>query len=133
MNLVAGQKLKPLQKPPFTREQLHEYADASGDRNPIHLDEAFAKEAGFPSVIVHGMLSMAYLADHLRYNFPQGQFALQRYKSRFRKVTYPGDVLTCEGEIKSIFPDGAIVVSVRAKNQKGETTIDGEAELKPLS
>ena len=41
------------------RELLKKYADASGDQNPIHQDEAFAKSVGLPDVIAHGMLTMA--------------------------------------------------------------------------
>lgn len=122
-------RLQPLKQEPISRQQLVKYAHASGDMNPIHLDEGFAKQAGFPSVIVHGMLSMAYLADYLRMNFPEGDFELNRLKSRFRKVTFPGDVLTCEGEIKRI-DENVLVVSLWACNQAGEVTIDGEATLK---
>ena len=46
-----------------TREQIDEYAEASGDRNPIHLDEDFARSVGLPGVIAHGMLAMAHLAN----------------------------------------------------------------------
>ena len=47
----------------FTREQVTAYAEASGDRNPIHLDEDFAKSVGLPRVIAHGMLQMGLLAN----------------------------------------------------------------------
>ena len=43
----------------FTREQIAAYAEASGDHNPIHLDEEFAKSVGLPGVIAHGMLQWA--------------------------------------------------------------------------
>ena len=46
---------------PNDREMLARYAEASGDTNPLHLDPAFARKAGFDDVIVHGMLSMALL------------------------------------------------------------------------
>jgi len=124
----VGQELKPLTKPAITTEQLKEYAAASGDHNPIHLDESFAKDAGFPSVIVHGMISMAFLSDHLNFNFPAAQFRLGRVKARFRKVTFPGDVLTCEGKVKKELEKG-YVVSLAARNQNGEITTDGEAEV----
>lgn len=132
MSFAPGTSLNTLTKPAFTREQLKEYAEASGDHNPIHLDETFAKEAGFPSVIVHGMLSMSYLGDLVRFNFPEKDYLLLRFKTRFRKVTFPDDVLVLEGEVKQLTSDGTIFVTLRAKNQKGETTTDGEAEVRPL-
>jgi acyl dehydratase len=131
VTLTAGQLLTPLEKPPITEGQLKEYAEASLDHNPIHLDPQFAKEAGFPSVIAHGMLSMAFLADYLRSHFPASRYDLARMKTRFRKVTFPGDQLTCEGKVKEVLPDGTAVVAVSTRNAKGEITADGEATVRP--
>ena len=133
MIFEPNQPLKSLGKPPVTREQLKNYAKASGDNNPIHLDENFAKSAGFPSVIAHGMLSMAFLGDCIDYNFPSDQFALKKFNCRFKKVTFPGDVITAKGKVKSIHEDGSITVALWAENQTGEHTVEGEAFIKPLT
>lgn len=132
MKWEAGQPLLALTKPAITREQLRLYAAASGDSNPIHLDETFAKEAGFPSVIVHGMLSMAFLADHLQYNFPPDAYRVVKLRSRFRKVTFPGDVLSCEGRIRRVDAEGPLHVALLTRNQRGEVTTEGEAEVVKL-
>lgn len=132
MNWTSGQLLSPVTTPPITREQLRAYADASGDTNPIHLDDDFAKTAGFPSVIVHGMLSMAFLSDFLCANFPNSRYRIHKVKVRFRKVTFPGDSVTCSGKIKNVSDTSAIVVSFHSSNQNGEMTCDGEAEVFPL-
>lgn len=130
MSWEVGQPLQPLSKPPITREQLAAYADASGDINRIHLDEDFAKEAGFPSVIVHGMLSMAFLADLVQANFAPEHFRLGRLQVRFRKVTFPGDVVSCEGKVKMVSDNGRrITVGFASRNQQGEVTCEGEAEI----
>jgi acyl dehydratase len=129
MSWEAGKPLSPLTKPPITREQLKAYAHASGDMNLIHLDENFAKEAGFPTVIVHGMLSMAFLADFVAANFPAPGFRVTKLQSRFRKVTFPGDVLKCEGKVKTVGPEGELVLSISITNQRGELTTDGEARV----
>ena len=47
------------------RTLLKQYADASGDQNPIHQDEAFAKSVGLPDVIAHGMLTMALVGKYV--------------------------------------------------------------------
>ena len=47
------------------RALLKQYADASGDQNPIHQDEAFAKSVGLPDVIAHGMLTMALVSKYV--------------------------------------------------------------------
>lgn len=131
MNWEAGQPLKVLTKPAITREQLKEYAVAAADRNPIHLDESFAQEAGFPSVIVHGMISMAFLGDHLQFNFPPSQFRVLKLRARFRKVTFPGDVLSCEGKVRRIDPGGKYFIALHTRNQRGEVTTEAEAEVVP--
>jgi acyl dehydratase len=64
MNFEAGQELAPkIYK--INRALLKQYADASGDQNPIHQDEAFAKSVGLPNVIAHGMLTMALAGKYL--------------------------------------------------------------------
>jgi acyl dehydratase len=132
MKWTDGVTIAPLIKPTITREQLSAYAEASLDKNPIHLDEKFAKEAGFPSVIAHGMLSMAFLGDLVRHNFPEKTYRLLTMSTRFRKVTFPGDTPNCQGKIKKVEADGTLVVSVWIENQKGEVTTEGEARVRTL-
>jgi acyl dehydratase len=50
---------------PINRALLKQYADASGDQNPIHQDEAFARSVGLPDVIAHGMLTMALVGKYV--------------------------------------------------------------------
>ncbi len=126
----TGDALDSLSKSAITKENLRDYAKASLDHNRIHLDESFAKEAGFPSVIVHGMMMMAFLGDLVRRNFPEHEYDLVRFDTRFRRVTFPGDEIFCEGSIKKIEPSGLITLSVSSKNQKGETTADGQAVVR---
>ena len=57
--LQVGDTLPPLALPPLTRHTLALYCGASGDHNPIHVDIDFARSAGLPDVIAHGMLSAA--------------------------------------------------------------------------
>lgn len=126
-----GTPLAPMKKSPITREQLIEYGAASGDFNRIHLEDQYAKDAGFPSVIAHGMLSMAFLADEVRFNFPEDSYKVVSLKCRFRRVTFPGDTLELGGEIKKISENQTITAHLWVKNQNGELTSDGEAELLP--
>lgn len=131
MKWTAGQSLRTLAKPTLTTEQLREYAASSGDTNPIHLDLKVAQEAGFNSVIVHGMISMAFLADHIAYNFPKEEFTVTKFRVRFRRVTFPGDTLICEGEVRKIAPQGVVIIHNRTRNQHGDVTAEGEAHLIP--
>jgi acyl dehydratase len=131
MSWAVGMTFEPVVKPPITRELLAQYADASGDRNPVHLDEAFATAAGFPTVIVHGMLSMAFLADFVETQVAGSRYRVRRFKTRFRRVLFPGDVLRCEGTVRRALPGGGWLVAVSAIDQKGKVAVDGEAEVVP--
>lgn len=124
-------KLSSIPCPKITREQLWAYAGASGDRNPIHLDDDVAKKAGFPSVIAHGMLSMGLLGSYIQSQFPENQYLLQSFRARFKRVIFPGDTLTCEGEIRKE-TETTLSVALWCRNQVGEIMTEGEAVLMPL-
>lgn len=132
MTFAPGDTLPSTSKGEITRDQLRQYASASGDVNPIHLDEKFAKDAGFPSVIAHGMLSMAFLGDYILEHFSSKSFVLSKFKVRFKRITFPGDHITCVGKIRDVDEVGAVTVSVATQNQKGEETTSGEATLMPV-
>jgi len=73
------------------RAMLKAYADASGDQNPIHQDEAFAKSVGLPNVISHGMLTMALVGNYVT-QLAGGAAAVKEFSARFMKpVIVPVD------------------------------------------
>jgi acyl dehydratase len=110
----------------LTRTDLVRYAGASGDFNPIHHDEEFARMAGNPSVFGHGMLTAAFVAkcvtDYV------GVENLRRYKVRFATRVWPGDTITCQGKVTRAYDEGGerrIDGEVVALNQKGEAAVTG--------
>jgi acyl dehydratase len=131
-HMDTGQELSPLVKPPITQEQLRRYAEASGDYNPIHLDEEAAHRVGLDSVIAHGMLSMAFLGQfvtqHVK-DIPDAR--LTHLKARFMNMVRLGDTLTCLGAIKNRTIDDngqtSITIECWAQNQKGDKVTVGEA------
>jgi acyl dehydratase len=68
----------------INRELLKQYADASGDQNPIHQDEAFAKSVGLPDVIAHGMLTMALAGKYIS-DWAGGSQNVKELSARFTK------------------------------------------------
>ncbi|MFZ2228041.1 MAG: MaoC/PaaZ C-terminal domain-containing protein [Candidatus Nanopelagicaceae bacterium] len=66
------------------RELLKRYADASGDQNPIHQDETFAKSVGLPDVIAHGMLTMALVGKFIS-DWAGGSANVKEFSARFTK------------------------------------------------
>jgi len=122
--MKVGDVIGPLEKAPITTRQLVMYAGASGDFNAIHYDEPFARAAGFPSVIAHGMLSMAFFGELLSSTF--GPHRVQRLSARFRAVTFPGEVVTVAGKVIAVEGDTA-VLALTATKKDGTVTLDGAA------
>ena len=120
--MKAGDVIGPLEKPPITPKQLVMYAGASGDFNPIHYDKDFAVAGGYPSVIAHGMLSMAFFGQLL------GHLRVRRISTRFKAVTFPGDVVTVSGEVVSVAANSA-EIKLTARTQKGTITLEGSATV----
>src|SRR5438876_8136158 len=132
-HVSPGQALPSLSKK-VTVEQIRQYAEASGDRNPIHLDEAFARSAGLPGVIAHGMLTMAF-ANQLVTDWLGDRSWLKRLQGRFAGMVLPGDELTCSGSVASKQDDSRrVVINLVVTNQRGEKVLNkgvAEAEFPP--
>jgi len=125
-----SEPLPPLEKPAITTTQLVQYAGASGDFNRIHYDEPFAKEGGFPSVIAHGMLSMAFFGQ-LVADWAGGPHKVVRLAARFKAVTFPGDRITVGGEVgKRDEAAGTIELKLVAKKPDGTVTLEGSATVR---
>jgi acyl dehydratase len=110
----------------LSRTDLVKYAGASGDFNPIHHDEEFARSAGNPTVFGHGMLTAGFVARCI--TDVVGAENLRRYKVRFATRVWPGDTITCQGRITRRYEEageGRIDGEVAATNQKGETAVAG--------
>ena len=111
---------------PLGREDLRRYAEASGDLNPLHLDPAFARHAGFEDVIVHGMLGMALLGRLLTDAFPS--LKLQRFKTRFCSVIPVGRPIVCVAKLAA--RHGAVAeIVLTAAPLGGPISIEGTAML----
>jgi acyl dehydratase len=101
----------------FTKEQIAEYAEASGDHNPIHLDDDFARTVGLPGIIAHGLLQMGLMAT-VAADAAGGADKLRRLYCRFAGMVVPGDTVTFTAE-----PAGPGRLELRAVNQQGEPVL----------
>ena len=90
------------------RAMLKAYADASGDQNPIHQSEEFAKAVGLPNVIAHGMLTMALVGNFVT-QWAGGSEHVKEFSGRFMKpVIVPADQkveLTVSGHVVAVQAD----------------------------
>ena len=85
------------------REEVKAYADASGDQNPLHQDDNFARSVGFPGIIAHGMFTMAHLTKALT-DWVGDPGALKRMKVQFRAVVFMDEEIVAKGRIEQLDP-----------------------------
>jgi acyl dehydratase len=103
----------------------HRYAGASGDFNPIHIDDEFAKAVGLPRNILHGLYSMGLVARANAGLAGGDPRALKRLSVQFRGMGMPEQEIVVSGTVKSVDGDRVVVDTVA---QQGETTIIKNAE-----
>jgi acyl dehydratase len=109
----------------LTRTRIVQYAGASGDYNPLHTDERFAREvAGYPGVFAHGMLTMGMAARAV--TDWVGEEQLTRFGVRFTAQVWPGDTLTAVITVTSI-EDGEAGLELTTTNQDGLVVLSGSA------
>jgi acyl dehydratase len=126
----VGDELPALAKSPIDRVQLSRYAGASGDYNPVHVDELYAKSVGMPSVYAPGMLVMGMLGQLVSDWGRGGQ--LRRYNVRFIKMVWPADTVVCKGRVTDRHGAGGryfAEIDLWAENQRGELVMKGAAQL----
>ena len=113
----------------LTRTQIVQYAGASGDYNPIHTDEVYAKEiAGYPSVFAHGMLTMGLTSKMLTNYVGDGR--LKTFGVRFSRQVWPGDTLTAKATVKAVREEGGehlVDITILTTNEAGEKVLSGTA------
>lgn len=115
----VGDAIPELKLPPLTRHTLAMYCGGSGDYNPLHTDIDFARKAGLPDVIGHGMLSMAFLARMLTDFAPQER--LRSYGVRFVSMSQIGDEIVCSGKVdERLTIDGEERLRISVKASVGE-------------
>jgi acyl dehydratase len=130
-DVTIGQALADVVKGPIQQIQLTRYAGASGDFNPIHQDDEFARAAGMGGVFGHGMLTMGFVAQCV--TDWAGAGSVRKISVRFLGLVRLKDVITCKGTVlgKSSSANGTYLVDVElvAQNQKGEKVVTGKATV----
>lgn len=120
--LEPGTRLEPIEVGPLSRTDFVRYAGASGDFNPVHHDEEFARASGHPTVFGHGMLVAGVMARVA--TRAVGREGLRRFRVRFVARIWPGDLLRADGCITRRYEAGGEVLvdgDLNARNQRGET------------
>jgi 3-hydroxybutyryl-CoA dehydratase len=123
----------------FTKERLvtdelvRAFAEVSGDYNPIHLDEDFAKATRFGRRIAHGMLSGAFISAVLGYEFGERKIVYLSQTLKFTAPVFIGDTVTTTATVTNIREDKQIVtMETVCTKQDGEIVVKGESAVMVL-
>ena len=98
--VAVGEDL-PSRARAVTAEDVLAYADAGGDPNPLHRDEAVARAAGFPGIIAHGMFTMGHLASVVA-DWAGDASAVASLTAQFRAPVYMGETIVAGGRVADV-------------------------------
>lgn len=112
----------------LTQAMLNAYAEASGDFNPIHIDEAFAKTTPMGGTIAHGMLVLSFISEMMTGAFRTAWLATGTLEVRFRAPARPGDTVTARATAQEP-RNGRLRYAVECVSQTDEVLISGTAEV----
>jgi len=114
----------------ITEADIQAFADVTGDHNPIHLDDEFAKSTRFGRRIAHGMLTASLISSVLANKLPGEGSVYLGQSLQFVAPVFPGDEVTARVTIKQIRDDKPILkLETICVNQHDETVIRGEATV----
>lgn len=126
MNIQIGDQFSTSKQ--ITDAVVRAFAELSGDFNPIHIDEEFAKTTRFGKRIAHGMISGALLSAVLGYKFNERKILYLSQTMKFVAPVFIDDTVTATATVTNIREDKPIVtLETVCTNQNGETTLKGEA------
>ncbi len=116
-----------------TDDDIKKFAEVSGDRNPIHLDEKYAKKTFFQGRIAHGMLSAAFISAVLANKLPgPGSIYLKQKLSFFKPIRIGDTIIVAVEVIKKDDVKERIILKTTCTNQNNELLVDGEATVMPM-
>jgi len=116
----------------ITEAMIQEFARATGDTNPLHLDEAYARKTPFKTRIAHGMLSAGIISAVLGTEFPGLGTVYLSQTLRFQRPVYIGDTLTVKIRVLEVLPEkNRLRLETLCLNQRDEVVVSGEALVMP--
>ncbi len=111
----------------ITEEEIETFAKLTGDRNPLHFDDAFARSIGFDGRIAHGMLTSSILSALLGMDIPGPGAIYLEQRVRYLDAVYPGQTITGELEVTKVRPDKPVVtLAARIVREDGTLVAEGE-------
>ncbi|MDQ3722187.1 MAG: hypothetical protein M3376_03770 [Actinomycetota bacterium] len=126
--MQPGDDLEPLSVTPDKYLTVR-YAGASGDFNPIHIDEEFARQVGLPGRILHGLYTMAQVA-RAHTDAGGGPGSLKRLSVQFRGMAVPEVELVVSGAVREVRDDGIVIIESSCAQDGKRIIRNAEAELR---
>jgi acyl dehydratase len=131
MELKIGDKFSTSKQ--ITDAVIRAFAELSGDYNPIHLDEEFAKNTRFGKRIAHGMISGALISAVLGYELKDRKIVYLSQTLKFTAPVFIDDTVTATATVTNIREDKNIVtIETICTNQNGEMVVKGEGAIMVL-
>jgi len=119
VSISVGEELPELRRV-VTAADVAAYAEAGGDRNPLHLDDAFARSVGFDGVIAHGMFTMGHMATAVT-TWAGVDAAVDRITAQFRAPVFMGEEIRAGGTVRAVEGDVVTVDTWVAVERGGAT------------
>jgi len=116
----------------ITQDSIYRYAYATGDFNPIHVDEEFAKGTAFKGTIAHGFYLLAFISELMTRKFGKRWTNSGRLDVKFKRPVRPGDKITLKATLKGRHQtDGCfrLVFDAVWENQMHEPVLLGEVSI----
>ena len=128
MNIFVGKKYYLKKK--ITKKDIKIFSNLSGDKNPIHINQSYAKKMGFGKIVAHGMLSESFISAIIG-NFLPGPGSLWAEKKiKFLKIVREADIINLESEVVEIHSaNNLAVVDIKAYNQFRELVFDSTNKI----
>ncbi|GIL18280.1 MAG: enoyl-CoA hydratase [Oligoflexia bacterium] len=127
MSFKVGDKVS--ESVTITEKMVEQFAELSGDYNPVHMDEAYAKTTRFGRRIAHGMISAALISRVLAMKLGPGGIYLSQ-TMKFLNPVFIGDVLSIELTVIALREEKGIgTVETLVKKANGDVCVKGEAVI----
>jgi acyl dehydratase len=126
MNLVVGQIAR--RSATLTEEHVRLYSQITGDRNPLHFDEAFTAGTRFTRLLVQGGLTTGLLHALVAMDLPGPGTVFLSQNWRFTNPVFIGDTITAQAEVRSVHENKPVTqLAITVTRQDGTVVLEGEA------
>lgn len=116
------------------KENIEQFAEITGDKNPLHMDEEFARQTQFGGRIAHGMFSASLISAVIGMKMPGPGAVYLGQTLNFKAPVHFGDVLVAKATVVKIVPKTnfkILTIDTKVTNQDGTVVTDGQATVIP--